>query len=89
MKVQATFTAKLHGDGARTLICRETGERYSYAQRGLLWFVYREGRQFAQRNSLSGALACIESDARWAIRDQLQRERELTAAAGVIGMRLA
>jgi hypothetical protein len=77
MSVKATFTAKHLSDGSVTLICRETGDRYSYRQRSVFeaFPIFRNGEVMAYRRGTSQALGLIESDARWAIRQDSRNER--------------
>lgn len=72
MRIQPTFTARQHRCGSATLICRETGERYSIGTDSKGFHVaYRNGELMAKRCTRNGALAAIESDARWSIRSQI------------------
>lgn len=73
MTIQPTFIARNHRCGSVTLICRETGERYNLGTDSHGRFVaYRNGEQFIYpRLTRNSALAAIESDARWTIRDAM------------------
>jgi hypothetical protein len=78
MRIQATFTAKHFSESkAVVLICRETGDRYSFSE--LHPFdptpIFRNGSLVAYRRGKARILALIESDARWAIRDDLAKQR--------------
>lgn len=76
MRVQATFTAK-HSDKYVVLTCRETGDRYSFSEAHPFDStpVFREGKVIGYRRGKSRILHLIESDAKWAIRDDLAKQR--------------
>jgi hypothetical protein len=84
MKVQATFTAQAFrtSNDYTTLTCRETGQRYSFAERAYEPFpVFREGQVIAYRRGRAAALGLIESDAKWQIRDDLAKPTGRTGQA--------
>lgn len=77
MRVQATFTSKHFADKSVVLTCRETGDRYSFSEAHPFDStpVFREGKVIAYRRGRSRILGLIESDAKWAIRDDLAKQR--------------
>jgi hypothetical protein len=77
MKIQATFTARHFADKSVVLICRETGDRYSFSEAHPFDStpVFRNGQVIANRRGKASILGCIESDAKWAIRDDLAKQR--------------
>jgi hypothetical protein len=80
--VRATFTASRVQQGTDLLICRETGTRYSVRlnERGR-FEVRAAGRQIAERPTKASALHCIESDARWQIREERREEYQRNTAS--------
>lgn len=76
--IRATFVSLRSATGTTTLQCRETGTRYSFtAREGVSFPVWREGEIACHRVSLNGALAFIESDSRWQLREELREQKAL------------
>jgi hypothetical protein len=92
MTTQPTFTHRRFADGSSVLVCRETGERYSFndSTHPLDPFpVFRESEVACYRRGRAAALGFIESDARWRIRDDQRREREAVRGKRVIRLSAA
>jgi hypothetical protein len=86
-KILATFTSRRFADGSTVLVCRETGQRYSFNDERHPYDsvpVYRDGSVMAYRRGRAPILALIESDARWQIRDDRRREREAVRGHRVV-----
>lgn len=86
-KVLATFTSRRFQDGSTVLVCRETGDRYSFNDERHPYDsvpVFCNGSVIAYRRGRAPILALIESDARWSIREDRRREREAVKGQRVV-----
>jgi len=88
MRIQPTFTST-HNRNRNyvVLVCRETGDRYSFSDLHPYDStpIFRNGEVMAYRRGKAACLGCIESDARWAIREAQREERNELAHRRLIG----
>jgi hypothetical protein len=77
MKIPSNVHRSPFCDKSVVLICRETGDRYSFSEAHPFDStpVFRNGQVIANRRGKASILGCIESDAKWAIRDDLAKQR--------------
>lgn len=61
---QPTFICRHSADLATRLTCRETGDRYTIAHKGSLFYIYINGCFQAKRPTYEHALLQVEQDAR-------------------------